>query len=142
MQIQNRNLKDLNETYQKQIDHLQKEVSSNKTVRVKTPEVSKKRIFSKTLNSTTRALTRSTKKSTPKKPVHDLEGQIESLEREISKLTGTYRSLLLRSHDDTSNMASLRMEINSVTQAIEEKSDMLVSLKKSQQEILRMKLNS
>jgi chromosome segregation ATPase len=65
-----------------------------------------------------------------RKPRPDEEGEESRLEREISAYNQQYKTLLHRSQEPGADLASLRVELNSVATAMEAKSNHLYAVKK------------
>lgn len=71
----------------------------------------------------------------------EIAKSIENLEKVIKDMNRKYKDLLQRCHEEKSDLAQLRNEINGLAKVLEEKSNDLYLLKKRQASLFRDKLN-
>ncbi|OMJ77829.1 hypothetical protein SteCoe_22496 [Stentor coeruleus] len=162
LEVKNKSLRDQNYNQSQQINHLKKEIAEMTKINDSSNTVKFENIKSKTLpkkppsksssktprRSPRRSMSPGVKKTTEShkvvKPHFDNENEfkkrISFCEREIDKLSTSYRDLINLSSTGSGNLGELRKEMARIADDIEKKNEELYEYKKKQQDFLRARL--
>ena len=150
-EIKNKSLKELTHNQQQQILHLKKEIfdinrSTEASSTLKLDLIKSKSIIKKP------PITRSRKSVSPVQKIRekssrkvfendeDFKRQISLCEKELDKLSNSYRDLICLSSSGSGDLSNLRKEMAKLAFEIEKKNEQLFEYKKKQQNCLKEKL--
>lgn len=160
LEIKNKSLRDINHNQSQQILHLKKEISelnrigqlnsSSKIEILKSASLKNKPPSSQKLRSSRNSTSPNVRKKSVdlnkslKKPEKEgvFKKQISTCEREIDKLSNSYRDLISMSSQGSGDLSNLRREMAKLATDIEKKNEELFTYKKKQQDFLRAKLQN
>ena len=164
LEIKNKSLRDINHNQSQQILHLKKEISelnrmnelnsTSKIDLVKSNSMKNKPPYMQNIknsNSKRRSVSPGLRKqgsdlgkSTKKEQGSDdgFKKQISTCEREIDKMSSSYRDLISMSSQGSGDLSALRREMAKLATDIEKKNEELFTYKKKQQSFLRERLQN
>ena len=164
LEIKNKSLRDINHNQSQHILHLKKEISemnrineSNNTTKIelvksnsmknKPPNMqtiknnnNKRKSVSPSIRKQGSDLSKSSKK--PMEIDVGFKKQISTCEREIDKMSSSYRDLISMSSQGSGDLSSMRREMAKLATDIERKNEELFTYKKRQQDFLRERLQN
>lgn len=151
LEIKNKSLRDFCHNQNQQISHLKKEIldinrineekSLKKKSLMKTRSYVKKPLVKANLTNRKSASPRESLKVSEKKKVEeDYKKEILICEKEIDKLSHSYKDLICLTSSGSGDLNTLRREMARLAGEIEKKNEELYEYKKKQQEFLRERL--
>ena len=153
LEVKNKSLRDLNHNQNQQISHLKKEIlemnrmNEEKTLKkidlIKTKSFAKKppvKVNTSKRRSASPKVRESFREPEKKKVEEDFRKQIFNCEKEIDKLSNSYKDLICLTSSGSADLNSLRREMTRLAGDIEKKNEELYEYKKKQQEFLRERL--
>jgi chromosome segregation ATPase len=154
LEVKNKSLRDLNHNQSQQISHLKKEITEmnkmneEKTLKkidlIKTKTLQKKppvKVVSKRRSASPKVREVSQLKETErKKGEEDFKKQIVLCEKEIDRLSSSYKDLICLTSSGSADLNNLRKEMTRLASDIEKKNEELYEYKKRQQDFLRDRL--